>query len=82
MTQMIKATAKQKRNLVIHAIIFTIATIITWKVYDMGVEGWAYPWPAWTTAAWGLALIGHGCAVFTSFEDKGHEGYTRQESNG
>ena len=34
------------------------------------------------TAAWGLSLIGHWCAVYLSYEDKGHEDYKRQEANG
>jgi hypothetical protein len=78
----IKPTSKQKTILVVHAVIFTIVTILTWVLYDKGVDGWAYPWPAWTTATWGLSLIGHWCAVYTSYEDKGHDEFRRQEANG
>ena len=78
----IKPTGKQKSIFYIHCVVFAIATIASWMLYDKGVEGWAYPWPAWTTAAWGLSLIGHWCALFTSYEDKGHEDYKRQEVNG
>lgn len=82
MPKKVTPTAKQKQIFWLHTAIFTIATIITWIVYDNGVVGWAYPWPAWTTAAWGLSLIGHFCAVFLSYEDPGHEDFKRQEANG
>lgn len=82
MPKKLKPTGKQKTALVIHFVIFAIATVASWMLYDKGAEGWAYPWPAWTTAAWGLAYIGHWCAVYTSYEDKGHEEYTRQANNG
>lgn len=82
MPQKIKPTAKQKQIFIIHTVIFILATAATWMLYNKGAEGWVYPWPAWTTAAWGLSLIGHWCAVYTSYEDKGHEDYKRQEANG
>jgi hypothetical protein len=82
MPQKIKPTATQKRNFFIHLIVFLIASAIMWLTYDKGVEGWAYPWPAWITAAWALSLIGHWCAVYTSFEDPGHEEFIRQTKNG
>lgn len=82
MPQKIKPTSKQKMTLMVHAVIFAIATIFSWMVYDKGVDSWAYPWPAWSTAAWGLALIGHWCAVYLTYEDPGHEDYKRQELNG
>lgn len=82
MPNKIKPTAKQKRIFYIHFVVFAAITALTWMVYDNGVEGWAYPWPAWTTAAWALSLIGHWCAVYTSYEDHGHDEYTRQEANG
>ncbi|MBL7718904.1 MAG: 2TM domain-containing protein [Flavipsychrobacter sp.] len=81
MPRKIKPTGAQKRNLLIHLVVFAIATAASWMLYDDGTSGWAYPWPAWTTAAWGLAYIGHWCAVYTSYEDKGHEEYTRQANN-
>lgn len=82
MTKRILPTGKQKSYFFIHAVVFAIVTTITWIVYDNGVEGWAYPWPAWTTAAWGLALIGHWCALFTTYEDKANDEYLRQINNG
>lgn len=82
MPKKLKPTARQKRILVIHAIVFAVVTTITWMVYKKGVDGWAYPWPAWTTAAWALALIGNWCAVYTSYEDPGMDEYHRQEVNG
>lgn len=66
----------------IHLVIYLIAFVAQWGLYDKGATGWAYPWPAWTTAAWGLALIGHWCAVYRSYTDSGHDEYTRQANNG
>jgi hypothetical protein len=78
MSQKIKPTASQKRTFFIHVLVFAIANILMWLTYDKGADGWVYPWPAWITAAWGLSLIGHWCAVYTSFEDKGMDEYQRQ----
>lgn len=82
MPQKIKPTSRQKTIFYVHTLVFAIACFVMWTTYDKGVKGWAYPWPAWITAAWGLSLIGHWCAVYTSYEDKGHEDYKRQEVNG
>jgi len=70
MPKRIKPTGRQKMWLLIHFIVFAIGVIIMWTTYDKGVKGWAYPWPAWITAAWGLWLLGHVCILFTSYEDK------------
>ena len=82
MSQKIKPTGKQKQIFMIHAVVFAIATVIMWMTYNRGATGWVYPWPAWITAAWGLSLIGHWCAVYTSVEDKGMDDYMRQSHNG
>jgi hypothetical protein len=82
MSAKIKPTARQKSIFFIHLVIFLIASAVQLLTYDMGAEGWVYPWPAWTVAAWGLSLIGHWCAVYTSFEDPGMDEYLRQEKNG
>jgi hypothetical protein len=82
MPQKIKPTGRQKSMFLAHFVVFAIASAIMWLTYDNGVEGWAYPWPAWITAAWALSLIGHWCAVYTSYEDKGMEEYQRQSHNG
>ncbi|MBS1771666.1 MAG: 2TM domain-containing protein [Bacteroidetes bacterium] len=82
MIQKVKPTGKQKTMFLIHFVIFAIATIAQIMLYDKGATSWVYPWPAWTIAAWGLSLIGHWCAVYTSYEDAGHKEYTRQEHNG
>lgn len=81
MPRKIQPTGKQKSMFFIHLVIYLIAFAAQWLMYDNGVEGWAYPWPAWTTAAWGLALIGHWSVVYRSYEDKGHKEYERQASN-
>ncbi len=81
MPRKIVPTSGQKRLFFIHALVFAIANLIMWMTYDMGADGWVYPWPAWITAAWGLSLIGHWCAVYTSFEDQGMDEYLRQSKN-
>lgn len=81
MSNRIKATSRQKSLLVLHAIIFIIGNVIMWSTYDKGVKGWAYPWPAWITAAWALWLLGHFCILFTSYEDKGMTEFQRQMHN-
>ncbi len=78
----IKPTGKQKRNFLLHFIVFAIVSVLLWTTYNMGSDEWVYPWPAWITAAWGLSLIGHGCLVYTSYEDKGYDVYEQQEKHG
>ena len=65
----------------IHFIIYAIATVVMLMTYNKGATEWVYPWPAWIIAAWGLGLIGHGCMVYTSYEDKGMEEFTRQQNS-
>ena len=66
--------------LLIHAVVFAIVTALSWIMYAPAHPlHWAYPWPAWTTAAWALALLGHTCIVFTSYEDKGFDTYMKQQ---
>jgi hypothetical protein len=78
MAKKIKPTARQKSILYIHIALFTIATIVMWTTYDKGATTWVYPWPAWFTAAWALSLVGHFCALFTSYEDPGLDEFNRQ----
>ena len=79
MSKKVSATGKQKSMLMMHTELFAIVTAITWMVYDKGAHGWAYPWPAWTTAAWGLFLLGHFCIVYSSYEDAGYTNYRKQQ---
>lgn len=65
--------------LALHAVVFGVATAASWMLYDKHDGHWAYPWPAWTTAAWALALLGHFCVVFTSYEDPGYDVYRKQQ---
>jgi hypothetical protein len=81
MAKKIKPTARQKTILLVHFLVFAVATVVMWTTYDKGVKGWAYPWPAWITAAWALSLVGHFCALFTSFEDKGLDDFNRMVNN-
>ena len=79
MPKAIKPTGKQKSGFYMHCVVFAIATILSCMFYDKGVKGWAYPWHAWTIAAWALCLLGHWCIVFTSVEDKGYDTYRKQQ---
>ena len=75
----VKPTGKQKSLLLLHIVIFAIGTALSWMLYDKGATHWAYPWPAWTTAAWALFVLGHWCIVYTSTEDKGYAEYRHQQ---
>jgi hypothetical protein len=80
MPKKIKPVGKQISMLLLHAAIFGIVTALCWIMYAPAHPAhWVYPWPAWTTAAWALALLGHFCIVFTSYEDKGWKVYRQQE---
>ena len=80
MSKKVKATSKQKSMLLLHILIFTIITVISWMTYDKGSNGhWAYPWPAWTTAAWALFVLGHYCMVYKSYDDPGYLEYRQQQ---
>ena len=72
MANKIAPTSKQKSTLMLHAVIFVVVNALLWYFYDKGsmrvdVEGWAYVWPIWITAAWGLSLIGHWAAIHTNY---------------
>lgn len=83
MPQKIKPTGRQKSMFYVHCVIFAIATVIMVMIHKkQGEHHWAYPWHAWIIAAWGLSLIGHGCAVYTSYDDPGMDEYQRQSHNG
>jgi hypothetical protein len=77
----IKPTSKQISMLVIHFIVFAIGSAAMLYLYDPnhGKGPWAYPWPAWTVAAWALCFLGHFCIVFTSTEDKGYADYRQMQ---
>lgn len=92
MPKKIAPTKKQVSALILHAIIFTVVNAALWVFYSktplrvdvtsmgypQGVEAWAYPWPIWITAAWGLSLIGHWASLFTNYEDAGNKTYMEQ----
>ena len=77
-------TAKDKIKFMIHVVLFVLANAALWA-YWYFVQGanhqWVYPWGIWITAAWGLALIGHACAVYTNYEDEGNKDYIRQKNS-
>lgn len=85
MANKIKPTGRQKSIFLIHLVIFAIVNAILWymRSHQMQVEKrWVYPTAAWITAAWGLAVIGHWCSLWTSYEDPGHAEQQRQAQNG
>lgn len=83
MPRRIVPTGGQKRSFLIHFIVFAIATVIMVMIHKkQGEHHWAYPWHAWIIAAWALALVGHGCSVFTNYEDHGMDEFHRQEKQG
>ncbi len=80
MHKKVKPAGKQISMLLLHLAVFAVATAASWYFYDKPLTGrWAYPWPAWTTAAWALAFLGHFCIVFTSYGDKGYDTYRQQQ---
>jgi hypothetical protein len=81
MLKKVPPTAAAKRLFVIHLLIFIVINAIMWLTYKGGNPGWVYPWPAWITAAWALAVVGHACALWTSYEDKGFDEFIRQTKN-
>jgi len=78
MSQKIKPSGSRKRIFVIHVLVFVAANLLMWLTYDKGADSWVYPWPAWITAAWSLSLLGHACALFASYEDRGMDTYQQQ----
>ena len=86
MANKIPVTAQQRTKLFIHLAVFIIVNLILWITYDkaplrVDVNGWAYVWPIWITAAWGLSFIGHYASLYTNYEDEGIKEYQRQKNN-
>jgi fatty acid desaturase len=81
MPKKLKPTAAQKSKFFIHLVIYVAASAAMLLLYDKGATEWVYPWPAWIVAAWGLTVLGHGCAVFTSYEDKGMNEFRHQANS-
>ena len=81
----INPTGRQKGIFVVHLLIYLVATAVMFFVHhkmEAEQHRWVYPLHAWIIAAWGLAVIGHGCALWTSYEDAGMDDYVRQTQNG
>lgn len=78
-------TAAQKRLFFIHVVVFAVATIAMFMIHagqEKAAGTWVYPWHAWPVAAWALAVIGHWCALWTTYEDKGLDDFNRMVQNG
>jgi hypothetical protein len=85
MPRKIPPTAAQKRTFYVHVVIFAVAVIAMFLIHgaqERKAGTWVYPWHAWPVAAWSLAVIGHWCALWTTYEDKGLEEFNRQVQNG
>ena len=78
-------TGRQKGIFYVHLLIYIVAVIVMVMVHkgqESAAKAWVYPWHAWIIAAWGLAVIGHMCALWTSYEDPGMKDYEIQTKNG
>jgi hypothetical protein len=76
MPNKIPPTAKQKRFLMIHLIVFAIVNILLWLPWITKKDSsFLYPWPLWITSAWALTWIGHWASLFTRTEDPGMDKY-------
>lgn len=78
-------TAAQKRTFFIHVAIFAVGVIAMFMIHagqEKAAGTWVYPWMAWPVAAWSLAIIGHWCALWTTYEDKGLDDFNRMVHNG
>jgi len=85
MPRRILPTAKQKRLFYIHCVVFAVATVAMFLIHagqEKASGSWEYPWHAWPVAAWALAVIGHWCALWTTYEDRGLEEFERMTRNG
>ena len=81
----INPTGRQKSIFFVHLLVYIIAVAIMFFVHagqEKAAHGWVYPWHAWIVAAWGLAIVGHMCALWTSYEDPQMEIYNKQTQNG
>lgn len=77
-------TGRQKMIFVVHLIIFLAATAAMIFIHagqEKAARAWVYPWHIWIISAWGLAVIGHMCALWTSYEDPGMKDYQIQTEN-
>jgi hypothetical protein len=78
-------TSRQKMIFFVHLIAYIIGVIVMVMVHgsqEKAARAWVYPWYAWPVAAWGLAVIGHFCALWASYEDPGMKDYEVQAKNG
>ena len=49
------ARLKKKRDLHGHAMLYIVVNAAVWVVWSL--TGTGYPWPAWITGGWGIALF-------------------------
>ena len=81
----IPPTSRQKGIFFVHFAIYVVGVIAMILVHagqEKAAHGWVYPWQYWFIAAWSLAIIGHICSLWMSYEDPGMVNYERQTENG
>lgn len=81
MPRKIEPTSKKKSRWMIHFVIYLIGVALMWFFTYHGKEGFVYPWPAWITAAWGLAVVAHASTVWSNYVDKSYDEFHRQNAN-
>ena len=85
MANKILPTSRQKSIFFIHLIVFAIGVTVMFLIHagqEKAAKAWVYPWHAWPVAAWGLAVIGHWCALWTQSHDPAMDEFNRQTQNG
>lgn len=65
----------------VHLAVYLIAMAILWGYYAMqnnAMHGGAYPWEAWFTGSWFIAVLGHlSNTFFDSNRDNSDKGYMK-----
>ncbi|GGM96915.1 hypothetical protein GCM10010967_33360 [Dyadobacter beijingensis] len=53
---------KAKKGFRIHLLVFVLVTPAIWLVWYFTAQ--SYPWPLWSTPAWGIGLLFHYLGVY------------------
>ncbi|MHB1921412.1 MAG: 2TM domain-containing protein [Chitinophagaceae bacterium] len=59
--------APSKTAFFIHLFVYLLAMAILWSYYhlqNVQLHGNAYPWEAWFTGSWFIAVLGHFCNTY------------------
>ena len=81
-------SAPSKTAFLIHLTIYLVAMVILWSYYhhqNVLTHGNAYPWEAWFTGSWFIAVLGHFCNTFFNHNednmDKQYLKYLQETKN-